>query len=43
LNKDQIEKLIHETEQKMKQSAKDLDFIMAARYRDEINELKKKI
>ncbi|MBL0190707.1 MAG: excinuclease ABC subunit UvrB [Saprospiraceae bacterium] len=43
LNKDQIEKLIHETEQKMKQSAKDLDFIMAARYRDEINELKKKL
>ena len=43
LNKDQIEKLIHETELKMKQSAKDLDFIMAARYRDEINELKKKL
>ena len=43
LNRDQIEKLIHETEAKMKKAAKDLDFISAAHYRDEMLELKKKL
>lgn len=43
MNKDQIQKLIHDTEAKMKQAAKDLDFISAAQYRDELLALKKKI
>ena len=41
--KDQIEKLIVQTEQKMKAAAKDLDFISAAHFRDEMNALKKKL
>lgn len=43
LNRDQIEKLIVQTEQKMKAAAKDLDFISAAHFRDEMNALKKKL
>ncbi len=43
MNKDQIEVLITETERKMKAAAKDLDFISAAQYRDELFELKKKM
>jgi excinuclease ABC subunit B len=43
LNKDQIKNLIAETESKMRQAAKDLDFISAARYRDELTALKKKV
>lgn len=43
MNKDQIQKLIHDTEAKMKQAAKDLDFISAAQYRDELMALKKKL
>ena len=43
MNKDQIEKLAKATEQKMKKAAKDLDFISAATYRDEMLELKKKL
>jgi len=43
LNRTQIEKLIAETEKKMKQAAKDLDFITAAQHRDEMNLLKKKL
>ena len=43
LGKDQLEKLILETEKKMKAAAKDLDFISAAQYRDELFALKKKI
>ena len=42
-NKDQIKSLITETETKMRQAAKDLDFISAARYRDELTALKKKL
>ncbi|HRG66552.1 MAG TPA: UvrB/UvrC motif-containing protein, partial [Saprospiraceae bacterium] len=34
---------VHETEAKMKQAAKDLDFISAAQYRDELLALKKKL
>jgi excinuclease ABC subunit B len=43
MSKDQIQKLIHDTETKMKQAAKDLDFISAAQYRDELAALKKKL
>lgn len=43
MGRDQIEKLIGETEKKMKAAAKDLDFITAAQYRDEMLALKKKI
>lgn len=42
MTKDQIEKLIAETERKMKKAAKELDFISAAQYRDELFALKKK-
>ena len=42
MSKDQIDKMIVETERKMKEAAKDLDFISAAHYRDELFELKKK-
>lgn len=43
MGREQLEKLIEETERKMKAAAKDLDFISAAQYRDEMMELKKKI
>ncbi|MDH5474524.1 MAG: excinuclease ABC subunit UvrB [Cyclobacteriaceae bacterium] len=36
-----VDKMIEETIRKMEKAAKDLDFIEAARYRDEMNELKK--
>ncbi len=40
---DQIQNLIKATEDKMKAAAKDLDFITAAKYRDEMYALKKKL
>ncbi len=43
MNRDQLEKLIEETGRKMKKAAKELDFITAAQYRDEIAALKKKL
>jgi excinuclease ABC subunit B len=43
LTKDQLKNLIHETERKMKHAAADLDFMEAARLRDEWFELKKRI
>ena len=43
LDRPQLEKLITETETKMKQAAKDLDFISAAQFRDELFALKKKL
>lgn len=43
MDKSQIQKLIRETEIKMKQAAKDLDFITAAALRDEISALKKRL
>ena len=43
MDKNQIKQLIKETEEKMKKAAKELDFITAAQYRDEINLLKKKL
>lgn len=43
MNPEQLEKLISETEAKMKKAAKELDFISAAQYRDEMLVLKKKL
>lgn len=43
MTKDQLEKLLSETEQKMKQAAKELDFMTAAQYRDELFALKEKM
>jgi len=43
MTKDQIAKLVVETERKMKKAAKELDFISAAQYRDELFALKKKL
>lgn len=43
MNKNQVQQLIKETEQKMRKAAKELDFISAAHFRDEISLLKKKI
>lgn len=43
MTKDQIQKLLEETERKMKKAAKELDFISAAQYRDELFALKKKL
>lgn len=43
LSRDQVERMIVETEQKMKKAAKDLDFITAAQYRDEMLALKEQL
>jgi len=43
MSRDQLERLIQATEIKMKKAAKELDFISAAAYRDELFELKKKL
>ncbi|HMT76627.1 MAG: excinuclease ABC subunit UvrB [Bacteroidetes bacterium] len=43
MSTDQILALITETENKMKKAAKELDFITAAQYRDEVFALKKKL
>ncbi|HAQ37267.1 MAG TPA: excinuclease ABC subunit B [Saprospirales bacterium] len=43
MSKDQIRELIRQNEVKMKKAAKELDFITAAQYRDEIQLLKKKL
>ena len=43
LSRDKVEKMIEETERKMKKAAKELDFISAAQYRDELFALKKKL
>ena len=43
MKKDEIEKLLKETERKMKKAAKEQDFIEAARLRDEMMDLKKMI
>lgn len=42
MSKDQLDKLIIETEVRMKKAAKELDFITAAQHRDELFALKKK-
>lgn len=41
MNLDQLDRLVEETERKMKKAAKELDFISAAQYRDELYALKK--
>ncbi|MEM6964924.1 MAG: excinuclease ABC subunit UvrB [Bacteroidota bacterium] len=43
MTRDQIEKMISDTEAKMKKAAKDLDFITAAQYRDELLALRKRL
>jgi len=43
MNREQVEKLLTATEVKMRRAAKELDFISAAQYRDEMLELKKKL
>lgn len=43
MTREQVEQLVAETERKMKQAAKDLDFITAAQYRDELYALKEKL
>ena len=42
-SKEQLEKMIKVTEQRMKKAAKDLDFITAAQHRDELYALKKQL
>ena len=43
MTRPQMEKLIEETTRKMKEAAKDLDFLQAAQYRDEIIRLQKEL
>ncbi len=43
LTRDQIERMIADTEVKMKKAAKELDFIAAAQYRDELFALREKL
>ncbi|MEM6377155.1 MAG: excinuclease ABC subunit UvrB, partial [Bacteroidota bacterium] len=43
MTKDQIEKIIADTERRMKKAAKELDFITAAQHRDELFALKEKL
>ncbi|MBP7239157.1 MAG: excinuclease ABC subunit UvrB [Saprospiraceae bacterium] len=43
MSRDQIERMVQDTERKMKDAAKDLDFITAAQYRDEMMALKKRL
>ena len=43
MSRDQIERMISDTERKMKEAAKELDFITAAQYRDEMLALRKRL
>ena len=43
MNKGQLQKLLDETQKKMERAAKELDFLEAARFRDEMIQLKEKI
>jgi excinuclease ABC subunit B len=43
MSRDQLETMMAETERKMKKAAKELDFISAAQYRDELFALRKKV
>ena len=43
LDRDHIERMITDTERKMKEAAKELDFISAARFRDEMLALRKRL
>lgn len=41
MKREELEKLIKKTEKQMEGAAKDLDFLQAAKFRDELTELKK--
>ncbi|WP_276497712.1 excinuclease ABC subunit UvrB [Pontibacter litorisediminis] len=41
MKREELEKLIKKTEKQMEAAAKDLDFLQAAKYRDELSELRK--
>jgi excinuclease ABC subunit B len=43
MNKDQLKKLVEQTRKNMEKAARDLDFMEAARFRDEMLELEKMI
>ncbi len=43
MGKGELQKLITETQRKMEAAAKDLDFLEAARYRDELVQLKERL
>jgi excinuclease ABC subunit B len=43
MDEDQLNKLIIQTQKKMEKAAKELDFIQAAQFRDELAELKKMV
>jgi len=43
LSRDQVERMLIDTERKMKDAAKELDFITAAQYRDEMMALRKRL
>ncbi|HUR31321.1 MAG TPA: excinuclease ABC subunit UvrB [Saprospiraceae bacterium] len=43
MSRDQLERMVSDTERKMKEAAKELDFITAAQYRDEMLALKKRL
>ena len=43
MSKEQFEKMISQTEKKMREAAKELDFMSAAQFRDEVFALKKKM
>ncbi len=43
MSRDQIERMLTDTERKMKEAAKELDFISAAQYRDEMLALRKRL
>jgi excinuclease ABC subunit B len=41
MKRDELEKLVKKTEKQMEGAAKDLDFLLAAKYRDDLTELRK--
>jgi excinuclease ABC subunit B len=43
MGKPQLETMLNETKKKMEKAASELDFLQAARYRDEMNQLKERI
>lgn len=43
MSKDELKKLIAETQRKMEAAAQDMDFLEAARYRDELAQLKERV
>jgi excinuclease ABC subunit B len=43
MNKGQLDELLKSTQKKMEEAAADLDFLQAARYRDEMNQIKERM